>query len=105
MRKQDDYRTTDEKIHDFVKKHKIIILIIGTLLSVILIVCSFLFNFEDIGKLTLISYPIALVLFFIDLKSNILMTPKFGKFSLPFLFWIMPFVFSIAMLYYNCNMG
>ncbi len=106
MRKQDDYRTTNEKIHDFVKKHKIIILVIGTLLDIILMVCSFLFDFKDACKAVLICHPLALVLFFIELKSNILTIPGGGlKFQITFAFWILPFVFSIGMIYSNCNMG
>ena len=105
MRKQDDYRTMDEKIHDFVKKHKIIILVIGTLLDIILMVCSFLFDFKDACKAVLISYPITLVLFFIELKSDILTSVHAFRFGATFGFWILPFLFSIAMIYSNCNMG
>lgn len=105
MRKQDDYRTMDEKIHDFVKKHKIIILVIGTLFSIILIVFSFLFNFEDLGKVALLCHSIALVLFFIELKSDILTSVHAFRFGATFAFWILPFLFSIAMIYSNCNMG
>lgn len=67
MHKKDDYRTTEQKIYDFVVKFKKIILIISFLVSLVIFIVSFLCSNEG-GRCVIVAYPLFLLSFLIDWK-------------------------------------
>ncbi len=69
MRKNEDYRTSEEKMYDFMYKYRIRIIIWSATVSSIIYLVS-LFTSNKGGNFTIVLYPIALLGFIFDLKFD-----------------------------------
>jgi len=79
MGKDNDYRTKDEKIRDFMRKVRWKVTIYSFIVALIIFFVSlFLSNSEGIG--VAIYYPLALIFFWIDLYTD--PPPKYIRFGL-----------------------
>ena len=70
-RKRDeyDYKTFGEKVYDFAFKHRIKIILISFIYSLIIFIVSWMTNNNE-GLKVVVFYPLALIGFIIDLISK-----------------------------------
>ena len=66
MHKKKDYRTFNDKIYDFMYKHRIKIIVLSFVYSLCIFVIS-LITFNEGGLHIIILYPLALIVFIHDL--------------------------------------
>ena len=69
MHKKSDYKTFNERIYDFLYKHKLKIILFSFIASLCIVIVSII-TFNIGGLLTIFIYPVALISFIFDLITK-----------------------------------
>lgn len=94
MRKEKDYRTFNDKIYDFMYKHRIKIILLSFIYSLCIFFISLIISNSG-GLYIIILYPLALIGFIIDLLFKDCGSGKYGTFSFSLFAMTMSFIFFI----------